>query len=148
MQLTELILTWTFFFPRSSPMVHLKSLCPIGTFYLRIRHHQWRTAYLRNTPRTSSGLLRNGPTAPSHVVEVSYNKNSDQKRSDSCPRSALLEQSLHGCVFSCVAGKQYTRFGCRRKSDGKMMHRTFCANIPKPRAISRACNVKQCSEPV
>ncbi|KAM9451435.1 A disintegrin and metalloproteinase with thrombospondin motifs 2 isoform 1-T1 [Clarias gariepinus] len=52
------------------------------------------------------------------------------------------------CSKPCGGGKQYTRFGCRRKSDGKMMHRTFCANIPKPRAISRACNVKQCSEPV
>ncbi|TSL04394.1 A disintegrin and metalloproteinase with thrombospondin motifs 2 [Bagarius yarrelli] len=52
------------------------------------------------------------------------------------------------CSKPCGGGKQYTRFGCRRKSDGKMVHRTFCANIPKPRAISRACNVKQCSEPI
>ncbi|KAF4077273.1 hypothetical protein AMELA_G00206130, partial [Ameiurus melas] len=52
------------------------------------------------------------------------------------------------CSKPCSGGKQYTRFGCRRKSDGKMVHRTFCANIPKPRAISRACNVKQCSEPI
>ncbi|XP_017347550.1 A disintegrin and metalloproteinase with thrombospondin motifs 2 [Ictalurus punctatus] len=52
------------------------------------------------------------------------------------------------CSKPCGGGKQYTRFGCRKKSDGKMVHRTFCANIPKPRAISRACNVKQCSEPI
>ncbi|XP_058271022.1 A disintegrin and metalloproteinase with thrombospondin motifs 2 isoform X2 [Hemibagrus wyckioides] len=52
------------------------------------------------------------------------------------------------CSKPCGGGKQYTRFGCRRKSDGKMVHRTFCANIPKPRAISRSCNVKQCSEPI
>uniref|UniRef100_A0A8B9HV82 ADAM metallopeptidase with thrombospondin type 1 motif, 2 n=1 Tax=Astyanax mexicanus TaxID=7994 RepID=A0A8B9HV82_ASTMX len=50
--------------------------------------------------------------------------------------------------FFCITGKQYTRFGCRRKSDGKMVHRTLCSNISKPRAISRACNQKQCSEPV
>ncbi|XP_017575770.2 A disintegrin and metalloproteinase with thrombospondin motifs 2 isoform X1 [Pygocentrus nattereri] len=52
------------------------------------------------------------------------------------------------CSKPCGGGKQYTRFGCRRKSDGKMVHRTLCANIAKPRAISRACNQKQCSEPV
>ncbi|XP_047661660.1 A disintegrin and metalloproteinase with thrombospondin motifs 2 isoform X2 [Tachysurus fulvidraco] len=52
------------------------------------------------------------------------------------------------CSKPCGGGKQYTRFGCRRKSDGKMVHRTFCANIPKLRAISRSCNVKQCSEPI
>uniref|UniRef100_A0AAR2JDQ7 ADAM metallopeptidase with thrombospondin type 1 motif, 2 n=1 Tax=Pygocentrus nattereri TaxID=42514 RepID=A0AAR2JDQ7_PYGNA len=42
------------------------------------------------------------------------------------------------CSKPCGGGKQYTRFGCRRKSDGKMVHRTLCANIAKPRAISRA----------
>ncbi|XP_062867386.1 A disintegrin and metalloproteinase with thrombospondin motifs 2 [Trichomycterus rosablanca] len=52
------------------------------------------------------------------------------------------------CSKPCGGGKQYTRFGCRRKSDGKMVHRTFCSSIPKPRAISRACNQKQCSEPI
>uniref|UniRef100_A0A672M109 A disintegrin and metalloproteinase with thrombospondin motifs 2-like n=1 Tax=Sinocyclocheilus grahami TaxID=75366 RepID=A0A672M109_SINGR len=51
-------------------------------------------------------------------------------------------------LFVWLVGKQYTRFGCRRKSDGKMVHRTLCANIPKPRAISRACNQKECSEPI
>uniref|UniRef100_A0AAY5F1M0 ADAM metallopeptidase with thrombospondin type 1 motif, 2a n=1 Tax=Electrophorus electricus TaxID=8005 RepID=A0AAY5F1M0_ELEEL len=52
------------------------------------------------------------------------------------------------CSKPCGGGKQYTRFSCRRKSDAKMVHRTLCANIPKPRAISRACNQKECSEPV
>ncbi|TRY98385.1 hypothetical protein DNTS_021805 [Danionella cerebrum] len=52
------------------------------------------------------------------------------------------------CSKPCGGGKQYTRLGCRRKSDGKMVHRTLCANIPKPRAISRPCNHKECSEPI
>uniref|UniRef100_A0A674B5B1 ADAM metallopeptidase with thrombospondin type 1 motif, 2a n=1 Tax=Salmo trutta TaxID=8032 RepID=A0A674B5B1_SALTR len=51
------------------------------------------------------------------------------------------------CSRPC-GGKQYTRFGCRRKSDGKMVHRTLCVNIDKPRAISRDCSQKECSEPV
>ncbi|XP_062392780.1 A disintegrin and metalloproteinase with thrombospondin motifs 2 [Sardina pilchardus] len=52
------------------------------------------------------------------------------------------------CSKPCGGGKQYTRFGCRRKADGKMVHRTYCSNIPKPRAIGRACNVKECSQPI
>ncbi|XP_046898993.1 LOW QUALITY PROTEIN: A disintegrin and metalloproteinase with thrombospondin motifs 2-like [Hypomesus transpacificus] len=52
------------------------------------------------------------------------------------------------CSKHCGGGKQYTRFGCRRKADGKMVHRTFCVNIDKPRAISRDCNLKPCSHPV
>uniref|UniRef100_A0AAY4BUK8 ADAM metallopeptidase with thrombospondin type 1 motif 2 n=1 Tax=Denticeps clupeoides TaxID=299321 RepID=A0AAY4BUK8_9TELE len=51
------------------------------------------------------------------------------------------------CSKPCGGG-QYTRFGCRRKSDGKMVHRTYCSSISKPRAIGRACNLKECSQPI
>uniref|UniRef100_A0A3Q3MS32 ADAM metallopeptidase with thrombospondin type 1 motif, 2a n=1 Tax=Labrus bergylta TaxID=56723 RepID=A0A3Q3MS32_9LABR len=51
------------------------------------------------------------------------------------------------CSKPCGGGKQYTRFGCRRKADGKMVHRMFCSNINKPRAISRNCNSNTCSSP-
>ncbi|XP_057677390.1 A disintegrin and metalloproteinase with thrombospondin motifs 2-like [Corythoichthys intestinalis] len=51
------------------------------------------------------------------------------------------------CSKSCGGGKQYTRFGCRRKADGVMVQRTFCSNISKPRAITRSCNVDICSPP-
>ncbi|KAM9846472.1 A disintegrin and metalloproteinase with thrombospondin motifs 2-like [Aulostomus maculatus] len=51
------------------------------------------------------------------------------------------------CSKPCGGGKQYTRFGCRRKADGKMVPRTFCSNINKPRAISRNCNTEPCSSP-
>uniref|UniRef100_UPI0037E7F2D5 A disintegrin and metalloproteinase with thrombospondin motifs 2-like n=1 Tax=Semicossyphus pulcher TaxID=241346 RepID=UPI0037E7F2D5 len=51
------------------------------------------------------------------------------------------------CSKPCGGGKQYTRFGCRRKADGKMVHRMFCSNINKPRAISRNCNSNACSSP-
>uniref|UniRef100_A0A3B4H1W1 A disintegrin and metalloproteinase with thrombospondin motifs 2-like n=1 Tax=Pundamilia nyererei TaxID=303518 RepID=A0A3B4H1W1_9CICH len=49
------------------------------------------------------------------------------------------------CSKPCGGGKQYTRFGCRRKADGKMVQRMFCSNISKPRAISRSCNPEACS---
>ncbi|CAL8268628.1 unnamed protein product [Merluccius merluccius] len=48
------------------------------------------------------------------------------------------------CSKPCGAGKQYTRFGCRRKADGKMVQRVFCSNVNKPRAISRWCNTLPC----
>ncbi|XP_056269966.1 A disintegrin and metalloproteinase with thrombospondin motifs 2-like isoform X2 [Pseudoliparis swirei] len=51
------------------------------------------------------------------------------------------------CSKPCGGGKQFTRFGCRRKADGKMVPRTFCSDINKPRAISRACNTNTCSPP-
>ncbi|XP_072231244.1 A disintegrin and metalloproteinase with thrombospondin motifs 2-like [Leuresthes tenuis] len=51
------------------------------------------------------------------------------------------------CSKACGGGRQYTRFGCRRKADGKMVHRTFCSNINKPRAISRKCNAETCRSP-
>ncbi|XP_032364423.1 A disintegrin and metalloproteinase with thrombospondin motifs 2, partial [Etheostoma spectabile] len=51
------------------------------------------------------------------------------------------------CSKPCGGGKQYTRFGCRRKADGKMVPRTFCSNVNKPRAISRGCNSDACSSP-
>ncbi|KAK5928729.1 hypothetical protein CesoFtcFv8_000308, partial [Champsocephalus esox] len=49
------------------------------------------------------------------------------------------------CSKPCGGGKQYTRFSCRRKADGKMVQRTFCSNINKPRAISRTCSTETCS---
>ncbi|KAM6907099.1 A disintegrin and metalloproteinase with thrombospondin motifs 2-like [Xenentodon cancila] len=51
------------------------------------------------------------------------------------------------CSKPCGGGKQYTRFGCRRKADGKMVQRTFCSNINKPKAISRKCNIDTCRSP-
>ncbi|XP_061607426.1 A disintegrin and metalloproteinase with thrombospondin motifs 2-like [Phyllopteryx taeniolatus] len=51
------------------------------------------------------------------------------------------------CSQSCGGGKQYTRFGCRRKADGVMVQRTLCSNISKPRAITRSCNTDVCSPP-
>ncbi|KAF6740009.1 A disintegrin and metalloproteinase with thrombospondin motifs 2 [Oryzias melastigma] len=51
------------------------------------------------------------------------------------------------CSKPCGGGKQYTRFGCRRKADGLMVQRMFCSHISKPRAISRTCNTERCQPP-
>lgn len=46
-------------------------------------------------------------------------------------------------------GKQYLRYGCRRKVDSKMVHKSFCnkSNM-KPRGDVRDCNQKPCPPPV
>lgn len=48
-----------------------------------------------------------------------------------------------------TAGKQYLRYGCRRKVDSKMVHKSFCnkSNM-KPRGDIRDCNQKPCPPPV
>ncbi|MGH0118171.1 UNVERIFIED_CONTAM: hypothetical protein FKN15_045318, partial [Acipenser sinensis] len=46
-----------------------------------------------------------------------------------------------------VAGIQYTKYGCRRKSDNRMVHRNFCDTNKKPKPIRRRCNFSECSQP-
>lgn len=48
-----------------------------------------------------------------------------------------------------AAGKQYLRYGCRRKVDSKMVHKSFCnkSNM-KPRGDIRDCNQKPCPPPM
>ncbi|CAL8281279.1 unnamed protein product [Arctogadus glacialis] len=89
-------------------------------------------------------------------VTVSY-KYVIKETDKSCPPSAvdnrlpddtgLYQWALKKwseCSQPCGAGKQYTRFGCRRKADGKMVQRVLCSNVSKPRAISRWCNTQAC----
>lgn len=53
------------------------------------------------------------------------------------------------CIFLSVvpSGIQYTKYGCRRKSDNRMVHRNFCDNGKKPKPIRRRCNPQECSQP-
>ncbi|XP_029020549.1 A disintegrin and metalloproteinase with thrombospondin motifs 2-like isoform X2 [Betta splendens] len=53
------------------------------------------------------------------------------------------------CSKSCGGGKQYLRYGCRRKVDSKMVYKSFCnkSNM-KPRGDSRDCNQKPCPPPI
>ncbi|XP_061581136.1 A disintegrin and metalloproteinase with thrombospondin motifs 2-like isoform X1 [Cololabis saira] len=53
------------------------------------------------------------------------------------------------CSRPCGGGKQYLRYGCRRKVDSKMVHKSFCnkSNM-KPRGDTRDCNQKPCPPPI
>ncbi|XP_025029404.1 A disintegrin and metalloproteinase with thrombospondin motifs 14 isoform X2 [Python bivittatus] len=52
------------------------------------------------------------------------------------------------CSKACGGGIQYTKYGCRRKNDNRMVHRNFCVNGKKAKSIRRRCNVQECSQPI
>uniref|UniRef100_A0A8C5IUX6 ADAM metallopeptidase with thrombospondin type 1 motif 3 n=1 Tax=Junco hyemalis TaxID=40217 RepID=A0A8C5IUX6_JUNHY len=57
-------------------------------------------------------------------------------------------KSWSQCSKPCGGGFQYTKYGCRRKSDNKMVHRSFCEGSKKPKPIRRMCNLQECTEPL
>ncbi|KAF7249266.1 A disintegrin and metalloproteinase with thrombospondin motifs 2, partial [Varanus komodoensis] len=52
------------------------------------------------------------------------------------------------CSKPCGGGYQFTKYGCRRKTDHKMVHRSYCDSIQKPKPIRRVCNLQECSQPI
>ncbi|XP_032825355.2 A disintegrin and metalloproteinase with thrombospondin motifs 3-like isoform X1 [Petromyzon marinus] len=51
------------------------------------------------------------------------------------------------CSKPCGSGIQYTKYGCRRKSNMKMVHKSFCNGSRKPKPIRRRCNLHECTQP-
>ncbi|XP_067155816.1 A disintegrin and metalloproteinase with thrombospondin motifs 14 isoform X2 [Apteryx mantelli] len=56
-------------------------------------------------------------------------------------------KSWSQCSKACGGGIQYTKYGCRRKSNNRMVQRSFCDNGKKPKPIRRRCNLQECSQP-
>ncbi|XP_042674181.1 A disintegrin and metalloproteinase with thrombospondin motifs 14 [Centrocercus urophasianus] len=56
-------------------------------------------------------------------------------------------KSWSQCSKACGGGIQYTKYGCRRRSDNRMVHRNLCDNSKKPKPIRRRCNLQECSQP-
>uniref|UniRef100_A0A8C9EUY8 ADAM metallopeptidase with thrombospondin type 1 motif 2 n=1 Tax=Pavo cristatus TaxID=9049 RepID=A0A8C9EUY8_PAVCR len=52
------------------------------------------------------------------------------------------------CEDPCFGRFQFTKYGCRRKTDHKMVHRSYCELIQKPKPIRRVCNLQECSQPI
>ncbi|XP_072880765.1 A disintegrin and metalloproteinase with thrombospondin motifs 3-like isoform X3 [Hemitrygon akajei] len=57
-------------------------------------------------------------------------------------------KSWSQCSKPCGGGFQYTKYGCRRKADNKMVHRSHCSADKKPKPIRRMCNLQQCKLPM
>ncbi|XP_061565344.1 A disintegrin and metalloproteinase with thrombospondin motifs 14 isoform X2 [Cololabis saira] len=56
-------------------------------------------------------------------------------------------KSWSQCSKPCGGGIQYTKYGCRRKSDSRLVHRNFCETSKKPKPIRKRCNVQECGQP-
>ncbi|CAL8249104.1 unnamed protein product [Merluccius merluccius] len=55
--------------------------------------------------------------------------------------SVSCRGSLRGDRF------QYTKYGCRKKGDTRMVHRGYCDVSKKPKPIRRMCNLQDCTQP-
>ncbi|TDH07702.1 hypothetical protein EPR50_G00108720 [Perca flavescens] len=87
-------------------------------------------------------------------LSYKYMMNTD---SDSIQNNMLVEDSAYEwapkkwskCNKPCGGGKQTLRYGCRRKVDSKMVHKSSCnkSNM-KRREDSRDCNQKPCPPPI
>ncbi|XP_018524591.1 A disintegrin and metalloproteinase with thrombospondin motifs 3 [Lates calcarifer] len=56
-------------------------------------------------------------------------------------------KSWSPCSKPCAGGFQYTKYGCRKKGDTKMVHRGYCDTNKKPKPIRRMCNLQDCTQP-
>ncbi|KAM9858208.1 A disintegrin and metalloproteinase with thrombospondin motifs 3 [Aulostomus maculatus] len=56
-------------------------------------------------------------------------------------------KSWSPCSKPCAGGFQYTKYGCRKKGDTKMVHRGYCDVSKKPKPIRRMCNLQDCTQP-
>ncbi|KAM7415649.1 hypothetical protein PAMA_017938 [Pampus argenteus] len=56
-------------------------------------------------------------------------------------------KSWSPCSKPCAGGFQYTKYGCRKKGDTKMLHRGYCDASKKPKPIRRMCNLQDCTQP-
>jgi len=101
-----------------------------------------------------SGLQRDGPTAPRPAAEVKQSKGNTCSETVVSLRSTVMNVFISGAyifkiLHSLAVGKQYLRYGCRRKVLSKMVHKSFCnkSNM-KPRGDTRDCNQKPCPPPM
>ncbi|XP_012886345.1 PREDICTED: A disintegrin and metalloproteinase with thrombospondin motifs 2 [Dipodomys ordii] len=82
------------------------------------------------------------------IHEDSLNVDDNNVLEDDSVRHEWALKKWSPCSKPCGGGSQFTKYGCRRKLDHKMVHRAFCGALPKPKAIRRTCNPQECSQPV
>ncbi|XP_056294818.1 A disintegrin and metalloproteinase with thrombospondin motifs 2-like isoform X2 [Pseudoliparis swirei] len=90
-------------------------------------------------------------------VNLSYKYMMNMDSDSAIQNNMLVEDSAYEwapkrwsyCSKACGGGKQYLRYGCRRKVLSKMVHKSFCnkSNM-KPRGDTRDCNQKPCPPPI
>ncbi|KAM3612208.1 uncharacterized protein V6R79_004668 [Siganus canaliculatus] len=110
----------------------------------------------------STGPLRHGVLIMMKLhgdedVNLSYKYMMNMDSDSAIQDNILVEDSAYEwapkrwsyCSKPCGGGKEYLRYGCRRKVDSKMVHKSFCnkSNM-KPRGEIRDCNQKPCPPPI
>ena len=63
------------------------------------------------------------------------------------PNGLSLSLSLSLPHLFMALGFQYTKYGCRKKGDTRMVHRGYCDVSKKPKPIRRMCNLQDCTHP-
>uniref|UniRef100_A0A4W4DPP5 Peptidase M12B domain-containing protein n=1 Tax=Electrophorus electricus TaxID=8005 RepID=A0A4W4DPP5_ELEEL len=103
----------------------------------------------------TSGPLKNDVVI---MVSIKYITN-DDKLSDRAKENNMVPENQvpyswalkrwTPCSKTCGGGSmQKTRYGCRRNTDMKIVHRRFCDNIKKPQDIFRDCYLRECAQPI
>ncbi|XP_051716441.1 A disintegrin and metalloproteinase with thrombospondin motifs 2 isoform X1 [Ctenopharyngodon idella] len=52
------------------------------------------------------------------------------------------------CSKTCGGGIQMTRYGCRKNTEMRMVHRRFCEKIKQPPPLFRDCYLRECAQPI
>ncbi|XP_065098908.1 A disintegrin and metalloproteinase with thrombospondin motifs 2 isoform X2 [Paramisgurnus dabryanus] len=52
------------------------------------------------------------------------------------------------CSKTCGGGSQMTRYGCRKNTDMRMVHRRYCEKIRQPPPLFRDCYLRECAQPI
>eukprot|EP00064_Thunnus_orientalis_P011993 superscaffoldBa00001789_g12026 len=112
---------------------------------------------LQTTGPLTHGILIMVKLHRDEDVNLSYKYMMNMDSDSAIQNNMLVEDSAYewapkrwsSCSKPCGGGKQYLRYGCRRKVDSKMVHKSFCnkSNM-KPRGDTRDCNQKPCPPPI
>uniref|UniRef100_A0A8C9NDI6 ADAM metallopeptidase with thrombospondin type 1 motif 2 n=1 Tax=Serinus canaria TaxID=9135 RepID=A0A8C9NDI6_SERCA len=102
-------------------------------------------------------ILVSAMETPLHRISLTYKYMIHEDSLNVDNNNVLEEDSLSyewalkkwsQCSKPCGGGYQLTKYGCRRKTDHKMVHRSYCELIQKPKPIRRVCNLQECSQPI
>ncbi|XP_051935869.1 A disintegrin and metalloproteinase with thrombospondin motifs 2-like isoform X1 [Hippocampus zosterae] len=112
---------------------------------------------LQTTGPLRHGILIMVKTHGDEDVNFSYKYMMNMNSDSAIQNNILVEDSAYEwapkrwsyCSKPCGGGKRYLRYGCRRKVDSKMVHKSFCnkSNM-KPRGDIQDCNQKPCPPPI